>query len=86
MFLVVVVSMIIDLVCWVWLKLLRVCLYAHAVCVCVAYWSVRALVRVCLCVSCGIRVVCLILFFAFLYQRNLPPGLVTKPFLVSATQ
>ena len=34
MFLVVDVGMIIDLVCWVWLKLLRVCLYAHAVCVC----------------------------------------------------
>ena len=54
MFLVVVVSMIIDLVCWVWLKLhyymSTVCLYAHAVCVCVAYLSVR----VCLCVSCGI--------------------------------
>ena len=36
MFLVVGVSMIIDLVCWVWLKLVpvRVCLYVHAVCVC----------------------------------------------------
>ena len=39
---------------------------------------------------CGIRVVFaynyLILFFVFLYPRNLPPGHITKPFLASATQ
>ena len=40
MFLVVGVSMIIDLVCWVWQNY-YVCVCMHMLCVCVAYLSVR---------------------------------------------
>ena len=94
--LVVGVSMINKLkldVCCVWLKLLGVCLYAHAMCV--FLWHTCLDLYECVCVSvfsCGIRVVFaynyythLILFFAFLYPRNLLPGHVTKPFLASVT-
>ena len=63
-----------------------------ACCVCVC--GVLVCTSVCVIVSSGdIRVVFaynyythLILFFAFLYPRNLLPGHVTKPFLASVTQ
>ena len=62
-------------------------------CVCVAYLSVRVCLCVCECLSSGIRVVFaynyythLILFFAFLYPRKLPPDHVTKHFVASVTQ
>ena len=61
MFLDVCVSMIIDLVCWVWLKLLWVCVCVWRTCL---YECVSVL-------SCGIRS-CFLpniipIFFAFLY-------------------
>ena len=73
--------MIIDLV---WLKLLRECLYAHAVCVC-GRTCLHECVCVCECVFLAVSELFL-LIFAFLYPRNLPPGHVTIPFLTSVTQ
>ena len=59
--------------------------------VCVAYLSVRMCVCVCVSVLLVVSELFLLIniipiFFAFLYPRNLLPGLVTKPFLASVTQ
>ena len=74
--------MIIDLVCWVWLKLHE---HAHTVCVC----GVLVCTNVCVSVlSRGSRVVYKYYthILCFSYPRNLLLGHVTKPFLTSVTQ
>ena len=73
--------MIIDLVCWVWLKLLRVCVWHTGLydCVCVCHGECVFLV-----VSSCFWLFNIILCFSL--STNLPLGHVTTPFLASVTQ
>ena len=85
MFLVVGVSMIIDLVA-------KITMSMRMLCVCGVLVCTNVCVCVCECAflwyqSCFLRINNIIpIFFAFLYPRNLLPGHVTTPFLASVTQ